>query len=102
MTRRIQAEPSAQVELRRMLKMASRINERQPAPHILSYKSDKAVSDSQNPQGYVPSNLPEGAVTPPTFNRLQDKGTYNGAELRPFDGRPGAMVAYSLPSRGFR
>ena len=24
---------------------------------------------------------------------------YDGAELRPFDGRPGAMDAYSLPSR---
>jgi len=26
------------------------------------------------------------------------KGTYNGAELRPFDGRPGAMDAFDLPS----
>ena len=25
---------------------------------------------------------------------------YTGAELRPFDGRPGAMDAYCLPSRG--
>lgn len=25
-------------------------------------------------------------------------GCYDGAELRPFDGRPGAMDAYSLPS----
>lgn len=24
--------------------------------------------------------------------------TYNGAELRPFNGRPGAMDAYALPS----
>ena len=27
-------------------------------------------------------------------------GHYDGRELRPFDGRPGAMDAYSLPSRG--
>ena len=27
-------------------------------------------------------------------------GYYDGAELLPFDGRPGAMDAYSLPSRG--
>lgn len=27
---------------------------------------------------------------------------YDGAELRPFAGRPGAMDAFSLPSRGFR
>lgn len=26
-------------------------------------------------------------------------GTYTGAELRPFDGRPGAMDAFALPSR---
>lgn len=26
------------------------------------------------------------------------KGTYSGAELQPFAGRPGAMDAYSLPS----
>lgn len=26
-------------------------------------------------------------------------GTYDGAELRPFDGRPGSMDAYALPSR---
>ena len=25
-------------------------------------------------------------------------GVYNGAELRPFDGRPGAMDAFSKPS----
>ena len=26
--------------------------------------------------------------------------SYDGAELRPFDGRPGAMDAYALPSLG--
>lgn len=29
------------------------------------------------------------------------KGTYAGAELQPFSGRPGAMDAYALPSRTF-
>ena len=28
-------------------------------------------------------------------------GDYDGKELRPFEGRPGAMDAFSLPSRGF-
>lgn len=27
-------------------------------------------------------------------------GTYDGKELRPFEGRPGAMDAFNLPSRG--
>ncbi len=29
---------------------------------------------------------------------LRDPGTYDGAELRPFEGRPGAMDAFALPS----
>lgn len=29
------------------------------------------------------------------------KGNYNGSELQPFSGRPGAMDAYTLPSRTF-
>jgi hypothetical protein len=29
-------------------------------------------------------------------------GIYTGTELRPFDGRPGAMAAYALPSRGMQ
>lgn len=29
------------------------------------------------------------------------KGTYNGVELLPYSGRPGAMDAYALPSRTF-
>lgn len=29
---------------------------------------------------------------------MHTRGTYDGAELRPFDGRPGAMDAYHLPS----
>lgn len=28
--------------------------------------------------------------------------TYQGEDLRPFEGRPGAMDAYKLPSRGVR
>lgn len=27
------------------------------------------------------------------------RGSYHGAELRPFDGRPGAMDAFDKPSR---
>lgn len=30
----------------------------------------------------------------------RDAGKYDGKELRPFQGRPGAMDAYKLPSRG--
>lgn len=34
------------------------------------------------------------------INNRSARGTYDGKELRPFDGRPGAMEAFSLPSRG--
>lgn len=30
----------------------------------------------------------------------RDAGTYKGEELKPYQGRPGAMDAYKLPSRG--
>jgi len=30
---------------------------------------------------------------------VMKSGTYDGRELKPFDGRPGAMDAYKLPSR---
>jgi hypothetical protein len=33
--------------------------------------------------------------------RFVPEGEYDGAELRPFTGRIGAMDAYSIPSRGF-
>lgn len=34
---------------------------------------------------------------PQTFSKMH--GTYDGAELRPYVGRPGAMDAFSKPSR---
>lgn len=44
-----------------------------------------------------------------TFDHIEDesldtphrgmRGQYDGAELRPYNGRPGAMHAFSLPSR---
>lgn len=50
-------------------------------------------------------HLPEVVLyTPQTVAKPRQvdvmAGIYTGAELRPFDGRPGAMAAYALPSRG--
>jgi len=39
------------------------------------------------------------AVASPRTAHLTTTGYYTGAELRPYDGRPGAMDAFSLPSR---
>lgn len=41
---------------------------------------------------------PSRPVTPPAGWRNRE--TYDGAELKPFTGRPGAMDAFKLPSRG--
>lgn len=45
-------------------------------------------------------HTPQTVAGPRVVEVMQ--GKYNGAELRPFNGRPGAMDAYSLPSRGMR
>jgi hypothetical protein len=39
------------------------------------------------------------AVAAPRTAHLTTRGLYTGAELRPYDGRPGAMDAFALPSR---
>lgn len=43
------------------------------------------------------SHLPD--VAAPRTAHLTTKGLYTGAELRPYEGRPGAMDAFALPSR---
>lgn len=47
-----------------------------------------------------PVYLLSGAPLPTTAQPIKfvSKDTYDGAELRPYEGRPGAMTAYSLPS----
>lgn len=43
------------------------------------------------------------ALQSPQAHRITNAGSkaiYDGRELRPFDGRPSAMDAYRLPSRG--
>lgn len=48
-----------------------------------------------------PLAKPVGAVAGPRVVEVMH-GHYNGAELRPYNGRPGGMDAYKLPSRGMR
>ena len=37
-------------------------------------------------------------LVPAAANDAFKRGAYDGAELRPFTGRPGSMDAYALPS----
>ena len=48
----------------------------------------------------VPRTLGQTVAGPRVVEVMH--GQYNGAELRPYNGRPGAMDAYRLPSRGMR
>ena len=54
------------------------------APHVVAHKR------------HAPLVVREAPV-----RNSNAKGTYAGAELQPFSGRPGAMDAYALPSRTF-
>ena len=47
--------------------------------------------------GYATKRL-AGTASPRTTTG--GAGTYDGAELRPYTGRPGSMDAYKLPSLG--
>lgn len=48
---------------------------------------------------HVPQK-PKAAAPPTPYPYYWKNGTYDGKELRPYEGRPGAMDAYALPSRG--
>lgn len=59
-------------------------------------KLGKIKSDSRYPCSYwFEASTPARTVT--SFGQ---KTTYDGAELRPYTGRPGSMDAYALKSRG--
>lgn len=44
--------------------------------------------------------LASGVATNGESTDWRHRKVYDGKELRPFEGRPGAMDAYNLPSRG--
>lgn len=48
---------------------------------------------------YLEKVNPPSKALPNTINPYEGD-PYDGAELKPFDGRPGAMDAFRLPSRG--
>ena len=51
---------------------------------------------------YGPAPIPAmGATARAIIANSNMRGTYTAPELRPFEGRPGAMDAFSLPSRRF-
>ena len=48
----------------------------------------------------LPPKKPTKLVAQELPRTWYQRGLYDGKELRPFEGRPGAMDAYNLPSRG--
>ena len=61
----------------------------------ISYRTRSALSIKT--QTRYAEQKPEGSALPRTPTNV---GTYDGAELRPYTCRPGALDAYRLPSRG--
>ena len=59
--------------------------------------SDKAPKEIRRNTKYVKRKRDKNEALP--FKPIP-KGTYDGAELRPFDGRPGAMDFKKWPSKG--
>lgn len=57
----------------------------------------RAYEINSAPRMRAPVGLP--TVAGPRTAQLTTSGLYTGAELQPYDGRPGAMDAFALPSR---
>lgn len=65
---------------------------------VLSVTARKWLKEDSPRESYS-NPKPKGAATPrvPLSNKFIP---YDGAELRPFQGRPGSMDAFDLPSKG--
>ena len=59
----------------------------------------KKFRDSTGWGAYVPRERDPNEALPPWID-LFARPTYKGEDLRPFEGRPGALDAFKLPSRG--
>jgi len=87
----------------------ARVDMSRPARYVITKRGLEAVTAVANGQGnLVPRTLIPVAHTPAIPQtahllpapacRASDE-SYKAPELRPFDGRPGAMDAFALPSR---
>jgi hypothetical protein len=68
-----------------------------PCKPVLSEKTRKSLA-LKKMDSYAEPRLP-GAAGQREY--VVGVGTYNGAELRPYDNRPRALDAYAIKSRGF-
>ena len=59
--------------------------------------TDKALSVVRGKEGYKPRKRGTHEALPPSSDMFK-RPVYEGTELRDYDGRPGAMNAYYLPS----
>lgn len=70
-------------------------------PAIIALVQRETVTRVAGGYHLPPEAKPMGEVAGPHVVEVMH-GHYNGAELRPYNGRPGALDAYKLPSRGMR
>jgi hypothetical protein len=81
-----------------MKKKATRVNKGSMLD--MKYESDLAPKEMRRfgPK-YEPRKRGEHEAMPPPAD-LFERPVYDGAELRPYDGRAGSMTFKTLPSRG--
>lgn len=87
----------------------ARVDMGRPARYVITKRGVEAVNGVANGQGNLvprtlipvvsaPAVVPTAHLLPAPACRASDE-SYKAPELRPFDGRPGAMDAFALPSR---
>ncbi len=71
-----------------------------PTSRIVRHDPEQeAAAETKRLQAISARNRALHKATTRVTNACQ-RGSYDGAELRPFDARKGAMDAYKLPSKG--
>lgn len=87
----------------------ARVDMSRPARYVITKRGLEAVTAVANGQGNLvprtlvavvpPPAVPQTAHLQPAPACRASVESYRAPELRPFDGRPGAMDAFALPSR---
>ena len=67
--------------------------------HGIPYTSDAATMRVRGKSKFAKRERPVNEATPPITN-IWTTDIYDGAELRPYQGRPGALDFLKCPSKG--
>jgi hypothetical protein len=70
------------------------------AKHLVRPKEDLAPKRMRDNSAKYVARVREANEAHPNQKNIWSEGHYDGAELKPFEGRPGSMDAFYLPSLG--